>query len=352
MKIGRNNPCPCGSGKKYKHCCLLLPDNPYAGSSAENPAAGIVEDLADFLAAKDSDSLQEMQALTNQFMRARNEKPADDFHGLSPSTMHRVLNFPFESPDLIEFCEQLKLQAHAPILTLLEGLFDQIGDGIKPTATGNLPLKVCRAVHQVFAEQHRDYHKISWPFRELRINTEPDFMDLHVARIVAEAAGLLRLYRGRFVLTGGCKKLLKSSGVAGLYPLLLKTYTRKFNWGYWDRYEEMPFIQQGFLFSVYLLQLYGNRWHESEFYANNYLNAFPMAADEVKETFYAEPEIIFKRCYTLRCLLYFVGLLGLAEIKGAANPAERNSFQLRATPLLGAVVKFKSKAVRSGGVAH
>lgn len=20
-KIGRNNPCPCGSGKKYKHCC-------------------------------------------------------------------------------------------------------------------------------------------------------------------------------------------------------------------------------------------------------------------------------------------------------------------------------------------
>ena len=22
MKIGRNQPCPCGSGKKYKHCCV------------------------------------------------------------------------------------------------------------------------------------------------------------------------------------------------------------------------------------------------------------------------------------------------------------------------------------------
>ena len=22
MKIGRNDPCPCGSGKKYKYCCL------------------------------------------------------------------------------------------------------------------------------------------------------------------------------------------------------------------------------------------------------------------------------------------------------------------------------------------
>jgi len=21
MKLGRNDPCPCGSGKKYKRCC-------------------------------------------------------------------------------------------------------------------------------------------------------------------------------------------------------------------------------------------------------------------------------------------------------------------------------------------
>jgi Predicted metal-binding protein related to the C-terminal domain of SecA len=26
-KIGRNDPCPCGSGKKYKKCCGRLPDN-------------------------------------------------------------------------------------------------------------------------------------------------------------------------------------------------------------------------------------------------------------------------------------------------------------------------------------
>jgi len=23
MNVGRNSPCPCGSGKKYKKCCLL-----------------------------------------------------------------------------------------------------------------------------------------------------------------------------------------------------------------------------------------------------------------------------------------------------------------------------------------
>lgn len=25
-KVGRNNPCPCGSGKKFKKCCMLRID--------------------------------------------------------------------------------------------------------------------------------------------------------------------------------------------------------------------------------------------------------------------------------------------------------------------------------------
>ncbi len=33
VKIGRNEPCPCGSGKKYKKCCLLLQNS----TSQPNP---------------------------------------------------------------------------------------------------------------------------------------------------------------------------------------------------------------------------------------------------------------------------------------------------------------------------
>ena len=33
-KIGRNHPCPCGSGKKYKHCCLTAQEMSSAGSAA------------------------------------------------------------------------------------------------------------------------------------------------------------------------------------------------------------------------------------------------------------------------------------------------------------------------------
>lgn len=33
MKPKRNDPCPCGSGKKYKYCCLKTP--PTLGVKAE-----------------------------------------------------------------------------------------------------------------------------------------------------------------------------------------------------------------------------------------------------------------------------------------------------------------------------
>lgn len=31
-KIGRNEPCPCGCGKKYKKCCLTAPQSPEGGT--------------------------------------------------------------------------------------------------------------------------------------------------------------------------------------------------------------------------------------------------------------------------------------------------------------------------------
>ncbi len=36
MKPGRNDPCPCGSGRKYKHCCGLLPA---AAAAAPGPGS-------------------------------------------------------------------------------------------------------------------------------------------------------------------------------------------------------------------------------------------------------------------------------------------------------------------------
>ncbi len=40
MKMGRNDLCPCGSGKKYKKCCVNLEDNqPYDGVESRSGEA-------------------------------------------------------------------------------------------------------------------------------------------------------------------------------------------------------------------------------------------------------------------------------------------------------------------------
>ena len=52
-KIGRNDACPCGSGKKYKKCCLRKgADNPFA---TPIPAASSPDDFISRLAAQNED---------------------------------------------------------------------------------------------------------------------------------------------------------------------------------------------------------------------------------------------------------------------------------------------------------
>ena len=55
--------------------------------------------------------------------------------------------------------------------------------------------------------------------------------------------GLLRKTKGRFFVTRKYQQLTGKAGFTGLYPLLFKTYCRKFNWGYRDGYEDIPFIR-------------------------------------------------------------------------------------------------------------
>ena len=37
-RVGRNDPCPCGSGKKYKHCCLPKGLSPEQAAAQAEPA--------------------------------------------------------------------------------------------------------------------------------------------------------------------------------------------------------------------------------------------------------------------------------------------------------------------------
>ena len=56
-KVGRNDPCPCGSGKKYKRCCLEKDETAARALAAVTPPPNIAEEIGHRLAAAYEDQL-------------------------------------------------------------------------------------------------------------------------------------------------------------------------------------------------------------------------------------------------------------------------------------------------------
>ncbi len=250
--------------------------------------------------------------------------------------MGKILYSPFDSPQLVTFPKVLEVVPDAPITRLFALLMDAIGEaGVKPTATGNLPRKLCCEAALAFHGEE-EYREVT---RFAGINTEPDFPELHVTRLVAELAGLVRKYGGKFIV-GKTRDLLDKEGMPAIYPRLFETFARSYEWGYLDRYPEFPFIQTSFLFTLLLLSRHGDKWRPDSFYVERYLRAFPALLKDAPETMYWKSEQIIGNCYSLRTLQRFAEFMGLVEIERIGNRYLPDEIRVRKLPLLDNVVLF------------
>lgn len=334
MKIGRNDPCPCGSGLKYKKCCA---DRERA-EETQRVAGSVMDEVKELLKGRDFSSLDEVNAFMRQHMQQRNEAALDDFHGLSSEQMHRFLHFPFESPALVSYSSP-DFTPEAPILSLFKILADGIGpDGLKATATGNLPRNFCRQCARThFGEE--EYQRWS-RYGELR--SEPEFRELHVTRLVAELAGLIRKYKGKFILSKECRKVLAEQGQAGIYRLLFQAFASKYNWAYGDHFGEVPLVQQSFLFSLYLLSKHGGEWHSNIFYEDCFLRAFPQIVSHVQPlgSYYSQEKVV-RLSYGARCLEKFCQFFGLIQVERNGTDRYSEEFRVKKLPLLDLTVQFR-----------
>jgi hypothetical protein len=156
-----------------------------------------------------------------------------------------------------------------------------------------------------------------------------------------ELSGLLRKTKGRFFLTRKYHQLNNQLKNSALYLNLFQTCCQKFNWGYWDRYPEIPLIQQSFLFTLYLLRKHGDQWKPSGFYVEAFIKAFPMVVDEVETRPYLTAEEQIRNSYGLRALERFLTFMGLAGIEKI--PGEKlfsREYRIRRLPLLDEIVCF------------
>ncbi|MHB8811193.1 MAG: YecA family protein [Desulfobulbaceae bacterium] len=332
MSIGRNDPCPCGSGKKYKKCCLGGPND-----SAPEHIEDVLADMRARLEAGQFSSLEEARAEVDKLVQAKNNAPLGEFHGLSPAQMHRLLHFPFDSQDLVRFSTTLNPPLDVPVVRLLSLLIDAIGDkGLKTTATGNLPRTFCREAARAFwgEEKYRTRTQI------FSIRTEPEFQEMHALRIVAELAGILRKYKGRFILAARYRKVLAELGPGAVYFELFKAYVQKFNWGYLDGYPEHDFPRQSFLFTLYLFRKYGGKKRLQAFYEDIFIKAFPQLLDEVEERPYMSSEEMVRQIYSQRSLADFAVFFGLIDYTPTSEDHLHRAYEVRKLPLLDQLLTF------------
>jgi hypothetical protein len=304
----------------------------------------ILDELKQMLGQGAFDSKEAVQQAVHAHMNAVNQRPLDDFHGLSSAQLHHVLYTPFDAPELLTLCEGISERPVTMVTALFEVIAEEAkGAGIKLTPKGNLPRSVVAMAGAAIQEQCLKPESYIG-----RVRNEEDFEALHVTRLIAELGHLARKNRGRLLLVKATQRRLDHGDWSGIYRDLLQTYCHGFNWGYRDGYPAVPIIQQGCFFSLYLLARHGATWRPASCYADAFLRAFPMALAEIPQdrSTRVEPEEDFRRVWELRSVHRFAEFFGLVELRPDPEPPTTvspylESWQVRKAPVLGQVVQWK-----------
>lgn len=100
---GRNDPCPCGSGKKYKKCCLAHDD----AAEADARAVALEERVARAFASEDFVMVpDELEEISNHVVDLIDEGQLDEAERLAKTLLH-------DYPEVVDGLERLAMVAEA-----------------------------------------------------------------------------------------------------------------------------------------------------------------------------------------------------------------------------------------------
>jgi len=305
---GLNKPCFCGSGKKYEDCCFLRDMDELGERGPSSTGSWLKEAMA----GRSFNSLQEAQETLGRVVSDHNNTPLDDFCGLSPAQMTRLLYDPFGEESPARYNLELTTFPETPILRILKQILMGLSQGgLKMTAKGNVPPAFSQAVALSYHGEEGFREKTRFG----RLRKEQDWGEIHTVRLIAELAGFVKREKGRFRLTREGEQAL-SQGLNGrLFLDLFKAYTLKFNWAYRDGYPQMGIVQTTFLFTLFCLHRFGDEIRSGEFYAELFLRAFPKVLDESSQDPGWSPKEDAKICFSLRALERFASFFGFADIR-------------------------------------
>jgi len=305
MKVGRNDQCPCGSGKKYKRCCM---------DTTSKHHAEIFDDIAQTVAMNPYLTMDELNLVTQHKVAERNNRPIEDFCGLTPTQMANWLYAPFSQLDWVNISTPEDLST-SPVMSYLALIFDQamMQDGsIKATAKGNLPARLVKQASELLPEFAVAQFETVPSISEFAGNNEDKFNALHYTRVLAQLAGILYLKGGRFYVKKAARKQYQAQGITAFFLPVLEAAVKQYNWSYLDAFTEEVELRTFWVFMVWRLQTHGS----VEKLTDEVCTAFPDLLQRFADDDFFSPRDQLRVLIELRFVERFLQFWGFV----AANP--------------------------------
>ena len=279
-------------------------------------------------------SFEEANKIAKQLMQNQNNSSLDDFQGLSPFQMHHLIHDPLHPDSTLKIKELSEEQLEKiPMFCQVRFLAQLIADskGLKLTKSGFLPMKVVKEVYdQGYIKEYFVEQGIQKRMRE------DEIASIYIARILLEVMGITKIRNGKLSLTKKAEKLLNDGQL--LLHTLLQDYLKKFNWGFMDGYEDDRIGQMAGAFSIYLVHKFGDKKRIDTFYAEKYIQAFPMLLDSTIPV-YQEPVDYVGHIYIYRAIQQFMVYFGLIEYQRGKR-YDDDSFVIK-TALFDELISFE-----------
>jgi len=234
-----------------------------------------------------------------------------DLEGYSPYEMHQIIYAPFDESSPLKLINMENSDYELiPIfnqIKFLLGYVDFVGE-LKLTQKGFLPTKV---VEEIFKKKFVD--EFTFGLIPSKVYREADFLTINLTRILLEISGLAKKRNNKLSLTKLGKKVLANN--QQLFRIIFEAFTMKFNWAYYDGYQDEQIGKTGFGFSLIILSKYGNAERLNSFYSQKYFYAFPIFEENLEYEDYGLDEEDQHRCYSVRTFYRFLVFFGLIKIR-------------------------------------
>jgi hypothetical protein len=295
-------------------------------------------ELDALLPEMESLSLEEVNSRLGGIMDRANQRPVEVLGGLSPVQVQGLLQQDWGQGDgPLVLNRGLPLQELAPsrdlrnARTFLRALAEE--EGAKLTSSGNL--------NRAFVRRMMDEGDWVWfggmaPDEIRKVWNEGDFFPLHTLRILSDLGGLIRKFKGRFVMTRKGTMLLDDERAGELFALLFETQFKKMNLAYLDHHPAGPELQYGIPYTLFHLKEAAREWRTPEELVEAVLLPHVLEALTSGPGHWRKPEVVLEN--RVLDVLEGFGLLEMEELPGPVSwqPVRR----YRSTPLYEEFVSF------------